>query len=96
MRFLRAIRDRLFDSLLTTSEYVDLIEDDLEDLHKENDALWNRMVALEVERNSHDGTNECAGCDSSIARTLEDLDIDSLIPGGIHKLVNSYLGTGTE
>ena len=82
MRFLKTLRDKLFNSLLTSSEQIEMLEEDLEDLEKENSALWSRMVALEVERQNHDGTAECDGCDSAVARALDDFDIDCLIPGG--------------
>jgi len=37
------------------------------------------MVELEVERNAHDGTNECQGCKSAHAELTIEQDEDSVV-----------------
>lgn len=47
------------------------INERIEDLQRENNALWARMVELEISRNDHSGGKNCPGCNVDVQAEIK-------------------------
>lgn len=66
----------------------------MRDVQSEQRSLWARIMALEVERKRHDGTNECKGCKPADVVILPPISTEKAVGAVLNDELSDATGVG--